>query len=194
VAMVARAVITISRQVGSGGDEIALKVCKILGYAYLDKSLIVSAIKRLDVSEKDIADFSEDAYRVKSLMEAIDDEECLSAIQSVIKDFANMGRTVIVGRGGQTILKDEEGVLHVRIVAPLGARVERIAKSEELSREAALQLIQDRDKATAEYLRRFYNIDWDDPSIYDMILNTSKMDLETAAELIASVARKNRFC
>src|SRR3972149_6504537 len=99
--MVARAVITISRQAGSGGDEIALKVCRMLGYAYLDKSLIASVVKSLDVSEKDIADFSEDAYRVKSLMEAIDDEECLSAIQTVINDFANRGKTVIVGRGGQ---------------------------------------------------------------------------------------------
>jgi cytidylate kinase len=209
--MVARDVITISRQAGSGGDEIALRVSKILGYAYFDKSLMISVAKSLGVSEEDIADFSEDAYRVKSLVERIlrrkrpvagsfvlkgnalvrktlDEEECLSVVQTVINSLASRGRTVIVGRGGQAILKDKAGVLHVRIVAPATVRVERIMKSEGLSQEAALKLIEDNDKATAEYLRRFYNIDWEDPTIYDMVLNTWKMNLDTAARVIASVA------
>jgi cytidylate kinase len=63
-------------------------------------------------------------------------------------------------------------------------------RNEKLSREAALRLIEEKDKATAEYLRRFYNIDWEDSTNYDLVLNTSKMDLDTAAEVIASAARK----
>jgi len=211
--MVARDVITISRQVGSGGDEIALKVSRILGYTYFDKSLLVSVAKSLGLSEENIADLSEDAYRVEGLVDrilrrkrpvaasfvlegnvlvgkALDEEESLSVIQTVISSLARRGKTVIVGRGGQAILKDKVDVFHVRVVAPTAFRVERIRKSQGLSQEAALKLIEDNDKATAEYLRRFYKIDWEDPLVYDMVLNTSKMDLDTAAEVIASVVRK----
>jgi peroxiredoxin/cytidylate kinase len=210
-AMVARTVITISRQVGSGGDEIALKVSEILGYAYFDKNLLVSEAKSLGVSEGDIADFSEDDYKVKGIVDRIllrkkpvalslaskdnaivrkvlDEEACLSVIQTVINSLASRGKTVIVGRGGQAILKNKVGVLHVRIVAPAAVRVKRIMKSRGLSQEDALRLIEDNDKAEAEYLQRFYNIDWKDPAIYDMVLNTWKMDLSTAARVIVSVA------
>ena len=122
------------------------------------------------------------------IRKTLDEEECLSVVQTVINSLASRGKTVIVGRGGQAILKHKVGVLHVRIVAPLAVRVERIMKSGGLSQEDAQRLIENNDKAMAEYLRRFYNIDWEDPAIYDMVLNTGKMDLNIAARVIASVA------
>ena len=209
--MGAPTVITISRQVGSWGKEVALKVSEILSYAFFDKSLMVSEAKSLGISEEDIADFSEDTYKVKSLVDRIllrkkpvatslglkdnalirktlNEEECLSVIQTVISSLASRGKTVIVGRGGQAILKNKIGVFHVRIVAPLEVRVERIMKSGGLSRDDALRFIEDNDKAMAEYLQRFYNLDWEDPANYDMVLNTGKMDLGIAARIIVSVA------
>jgi peroxiredoxin/cytidylate kinase len=207
VAMGAPTVITISRQVGSGGDEIALKISKILGYAFFDKSLMASVAKSIGVSEEDIADFSEDTYKVKGFVDrillrkkevtishdlksnklitkALDEEECLSVIQAVISSLSSRGKIVIVGRGGQAILKHKVGVVHVRIIAPTMVRVERIMKSEGLSKEEALKLIEDNDKAQAEYLQRFYNINWEDPTIYDMVLNTGKMNLNIATRVI----------
>jgi peroxiredoxin/cytidylate kinase len=203
-------VITISRQVGSDGDEIALKVSEILGYAYFDKTLMFNEAKSINVSEEDIADFSEDDYKVKSFVDKIlirkkpitslsskddaqirktlDVQECLSVIQTVINSLASRGKTVIVGRGGQAILKNKAGVLNVRIVAPLVARVKRIMKSEGLSQEAAQKLIEENDKAAAEYLRKFYNTNVEDPTIYDLVLNTEKMDPTIAAKAIVSVA------
>jgi cytidylate kinase len=211
--MVARDIITVSRQVGSGGDEIALKLCRTLGYAYFDKNLMMSVAKSLGVSEADIADFSEDDYKIQSLVDrilrrkrivatsyaqegdelirkALNEEASLAVVQTVIKNLAIRGKTVIVGRGGQAILKDRADVLHVRIVAPLDVRVERIIKERGLSKSDALKLIDDSDKATAEYLQRFYKIDWEDPTIYDMVINTWKMDYDTAARSMASIVRK----
>jgi len=173
---------------------------------------MISVAKSLGVSEEDIEDFSEDTYKVKGFVDKIllrkkpvaishslknnvqirkvlDEEGCLSAIQMVVNSLASRGEVVIVGRGGQAILKDKVGTLKVRIVAPTDIRVERIMKSEGLSKQDALKLIEVNDKATAEYLRRFYSIDWEDPSIYDMVLNTGKMDLSTAARVIASVGQ-----
>jgi peroxiredoxin/cytidylate kinase len=206
-------IITISRQAGSGGDEIAEKVSELLGYAYFDKGLLMNVAKCIGVSEEDIADFSEDVYTVKSLVDKIllrekpaaisiiqkgdevisktlDEEKCLSVIQTVINSLAGRGNAVIVGRGGQAILKHKVGVLHVRIIAPLTDRIERIMKTKALTKEAAQKLIEDHDRASAEYLHRFYGISWDDPAIYDIILNTWKMDQNTAAEIIASAASK----
>lgn len=214
--MGARSVITISRQIGSGGDEIAQKVSEILGFAYFDKNLLVSEAKSLGVSEEDVADFSEDHYRVKSIVDKIllrkkpvaislaskdnavvsktlDEEACLSVIQTVINSLASRGKMVIVGRGGQAILKNKIGVLHVRIVAPVAARVKRLMKNRGLSKEVALGLIEDTDKAEIEYLQRFYNIDWRDPGVYDIVLNTRKMDLNTAARVIVSVASQAKL-
>jgi len=209
--MGAPTVITISRQVGSWGKEVALKVSEILGYAFFDKSLMLSEAKSIGISEADIADCSEDSYKVQGFVDRIllrkkpvatslslkdnalirktlNEEECLSAIQAVINHLDSRGKMVIVGRGGQAILKQKVGVFHVRIVAPLEVRVERIMKSGGLSRDDALRFIEDNDKAMAEYLRRFYNLDWEDPAIYDMVLNTGKMDLGIAARIIVSVA------
>ena len=172
---------------------------------------MVSVAKSIGVSEEDIADFSEDIYKIRGLVDRIllrkkpvaislarkgnalvqktlDEEECLSVIQTVINTLASRGRTVIVGRGGQAILKNKAGVLHIRIIAPRAVRVERIMKSGKLSQEDALRLIEENDKASAEYLRRFYNVDLEDPAIYDIVLNTWKMDLSTAARMISSVA------
>ncbi len=210
VAMITPTVITISRQVGSGGDEIALDVSKILGYTYFDKILMVDAAKSIGVSEEEIADFSEDTYKVKGFVDkilqrkkpvvshalkdnaqirkALDEEECLSVIHVVISSLASRGKTVIVGRGGQAILKHKLGVLHVRIVAPVDVRVKRIMKSEGLSQKDALRLIEDNDKAQAEYLQRFHNINWEDPTIYDMVLNTGKMNFDIATKVIVKAA------
>ncbi len=208
---VTRTVITISRQTGSGGDEVAQKLSKILGYSYFDKNLLVSEAKSIGVPEHEIADFPEHDYQVKSVVDkillrkrpvaislaskdnaivsrALDEEDCLSVIRAVINSLASKGKTVIVGRGGQAILKNKANVLHVRIVAPTTVRVKNIMKNRGLNKEEALKLIEDTDKAEAEYLQRFYNVDWKDPAIYDMVLNMSKMNLNGAAKLIASVA------
>ncbi len=202
-----RDVITISRQIGSGGDEIALNVCKILGYSYFDKNLMYNAAREIGVCEGSITDFSEDSYKIKSLVDKIlgrkrlvattymlkdnapirktlDEEKCLDVVQTVINSLAGRGKMVIVGRGGQAILKNKTNVLHVRIVAPLDDRIKRLTKDEGINREDALRVIEESDRAASEYLQRFYNIDWDDPTNYNMVLNTAKMDIETASEEI----------
>ncbi len=211
--MVARDVVTISRQVGSGGDEIAGKVARILGYAYFDKTLMMKVAKDLGISCDEIADFSEDSYEVKSLVDkilrrkrpvtssfvqegdvqirkALDEEKCLAVIQDVIKSLALNGKTVIVGRGGQAILKDNAATLHVKVVAPLEIRIQRIMKIGGLSERVAKKTIEDSDRATAEYIKRFYGIDWADQTFYDMVINTWKLDFDTAAKMIVSVVRK----
>ena len=212
------AVITISREVGSGGDQVARRLCELLGYRYFDKSLMAQVAREQGVSDTEVVDFSEDNYRVRGFIDAllrrsvrvatattmgtttrgertrviqdVDEEMAASLVRTTIRALRAHGQVVVVGRGGQAILRDAADALHVRIVARLEDRVHEVTQAEGLTREAALTLIGERDRATAEYLRRFYGIDWADPSLYHLTVNTSLVGREAAAELLASIARR----
>ena len=149
------AVITISRQFGSGGSEVAARVCELLGYRYFDKSLIGQVAVGTGLLENEGVDFSEEHYKGTSFMEQLfrpgpyvvaevpawtqdpsgevtqfikrlDKLEFGNLIQGVILGAYDRGDMVIVGRGGQALLADKPDVLHVRLVAPLADRVNRI--------------------------------------------------------------------
>ena len=214
------AVVTISRQYGSGGDEIAYRVCEELGYRYFDKRLMAQVASEMGLSESEIIDFSEDNYQARSFLERLfgrrssrvvvetgtwtrdatgaravqieqlDEEWCVRMVKGAIEAAYGQGDVVIVGRGGQAILQDKPNVLHVRIEAPLNARVTRVRYQEpsglapEFERQAARETVNTRDRAAEAYLRRFYDVDWTDPSLYHLVIDTEKWSIEPAACLI----------
>ena len=114
-----------------------------------------------------------------SIREALDEEQCLVTIQTVIKEtWLPEATSLSLGGGGQAILKHKIGVLHVRIIAPQVVRVQRIMRNMNLTEAEALKIILENDKAGSEYLQRFYGIDWDDSANYDIVLNTAKFGFE----------------
>lgn len=208
------AVITISRQYGSGGDEIARRISTLLGYRYFDKVLMRQIASEVGLSLSEIVDFSEDNYKIQSFLdrllhvglliaqvnvwhtnplgvlteevEELDAAESLALVQSTIQTAYNHGNVVIVGRGGQVILKDKPGVLHVRIEAPLTERFQRIHEQTTFSLAGAKDLAIKRDRAAADYLKRFYGMNWADSELYDLVINTSIFGIEGAVQLILS--------
>jgi cytidylate kinase len=208
------AVITISRQYGSGGDEVACQLCALLGYRYFDKALMRQVASEVGLSFSEIVDFSEDNYKIQSFLdrllhvgqlvaqvnvwrrdplgvltedvEALDAAQSLTLVQSTIQTAYQHGNVVIVGRGGQVILKDKPDVLHVRIEAPLTERFERIHEQTTFSLAGAKDLAITRDRAAADYLKRFYGMNWADPELYDLVINTGKFGVEGAVQLIAN--------
>lgn len=220
-------VITISRQYGSGGDEVALRVCEMLGYRLFDKHHISRAAVEAGLSEQEAIDYSEDNYKVKNFLDRLlrrpvavahvrvwkedargvpipetqplSEAAALNLVQKAVQAAYNAGGFVILGRGGQIILEDKPDVLHVRIEAPLEERIQRVKqqlKEEQAAyyadvgiRRAAQDLILARDAASAEYIKQFYGRDWDDPSLYHAVLNTGRLGIEKAAEVIAAMVR-----
>jgi cytidylate kinase len=214
------AVITISRQYGCGGDLVAAQVCDALGYRLFDKRLMAQVASEVGLSEREIVDFSEANYRVRGFLERLfgrrgtrivaesgawtqdasgartvqveqlDEEWCVRMVRTTIQAAYERDNVVIVGRGGQAVLQDKPGVLHVRLHAPLGARIIRVRYEEttglaaEFQQRAAQELVTERDKATAEYLQRFHGIDWADPELYHMVLDTKKWGIEPAVQVI----------
>lgn len=212
------AAITISRQYGSGADTIARRVGELVGYRYFDKQLMVEAAAESGLSEHEIVDFHEHSYKVRDWLERLlspgprvvaevvkrqrswtgrellsverlDEDRCIALVQGLIQAAYEKGNVIIMGRGGQALLQDQPDVLHVRIEAPLAQRVMRIQEQESLSLSAAEALALERDRAAAAYLKHFYNIRWDDPLLYHLVLNTGKWPLETAAQLIADALK-----
>jgi len=210
------AVITISRQYGSGGDEVASRVCELLGYRYFDKRMMAQVASEAGLSSKEIIDSPEDRHQATSFLERLfghkvseawvttdevsgdrivemgelDSKRFVTVLRSLIQTAYEQGNVVILGRGGQAVLKDQPGVLHVRIEMPFDERVRRVNEQQRFGRpEVARDFVAERDRAAADYLRSYYNVDWADPALYHLAINTGLLDVEAAAHIIVDAVQ-----
>lgn len=203
-------VITISRQYGSGGVEIAQHLCNVLGYSYFDKNLMAQVATEMGISGGEVVDFSEDTYRMRNFferlfgrrrmapnrsqaegesslpVEVLSEAESINLVRDTILAAYERDNVVIVGRGGQAVLREKPGVLHVRLQAPLGARALRVKEREGFSLSDATEMARSKDEAAAAYLYRFFEIDWDNVLLYHLILNTGKWELTDATQVLIS--------
>lgn len=119
---------------------------------------------------------------------AIDDRKYLQLTQTVIRNFAEEGNVIIMGRGGCILLKEFPQTVHLRIVAPLERRIEWATQEElNIDKSKAKEIIEKKDKARAEYLKHFYSANWDDPLFYHLILNTGQIALDDAVDTITTL-------
>lgn len=223
------AVVTMSRQVGSGAEEVANRLCAELGLVAFDKRHMMRVASEVGLSPDEIVDYSEQQYerrnffstlfgRTRTVGEAavwvgggvsgyerevrgLDEERAIDLIRATISAAFERGNVLIVGRGGQAILEDRPGVVHVRIVAPFEERAQALRKAamsdqgveglrspEGVTAAQARRFIIERDRATAEYLRTFHHIDVDDPTLYHLVLNTGKLSVGKCVDLIKAAA------
>ena len=113
----------------------------------------------------------------------------LDLLTSVITEYAARGQAMIVGRGGQMILRRQRGVLHVQVIARFETRVYNIIQREGVKWREAAHRVRLSDEQRAGYLRRFYNVDWLDSSLYDLVINTDRIPGEVAVEMIIQAAQ-----
>ncbi|MFC1692130.1 AAA family ATPase [Candidatus Latescibacterota bacterium] len=198
---------TISRLVGSGGDLIAQKVAEDLDYEFVDNTLIVKVAERAGVSVEDAANFDE-KYRsktgewLKSFMgprmgkimieegKHLNPKTFVEYCKTVVQGLAERGNVVILGRGGQFILKDCEDAFHVRIVADKKFRVEHLKSSRGITEEDALELIKKTDHMRKVYIERYLKVNWEDPLAYNLILNTSKLGIDNVISITIDAVQK----
>lgn len=180
-------VITISRQLGSLGFQVGQAVAAKLNHRLVWRELINQAAIRSGapevalamIDELNLLGLSPTPSQFKAYIQVVD---------QVIRELAVEGGIVIVGRGGQVVLRRDPRVLHIRVVSPLEVRIQRICSFRGISVEAASAQIETSDRTRKNYLRRAYQVDWEDPALYDLVLNTDRMSLSTAAEIICQAA------
>jgi len=115
-------------------------------------------------------------------------KDILSLTEQVIRATARRGNAVIVGRGSQALLADWPEALHVRLVAPIEFRCQRIAEQEGIDPEEAMALIRETDRNRERYILQRYGVDWEDPDLYHLTVNTGRTGTALAAGLIADAA------
>ncbi len=193
--------ITFARQFGSGGHEVAKKVSEILGYNFFDKELIALAAKESGLSENLFEGLEEKPTNsllyslVMGLQSGnstycrygdISSADSLFRIQSqVIRELADKGSSVIVGRCSDYVLRERPRLINVFIHAGLDFRVERIMKQYNMKEKVAQDYIIKTDKRRSSFYNFYTNKIWGHFDNYDISVDTSKIGIDNAAKLIA---------
>jgi len=175
--------VTISREMGSLGTPIAQATADRLGFRLMHREVINEAAMRAGAPEVALSQIDDlDLLDLRPTSEAF--QAYHQAVESLLKRLADEGQVVILGRAGQVILNDDPTVLHVKVIAPMALRVERIANRQGISEKAACARIRQSDCVRRRYLRRHYHVNWRDPELYDLVINTIRVDIDVAATLI----------
>jgi cytidylate kinase len=123
---------------------------------------------------------------------SLDEMQAMDMLKAAVRAAYEKDNVVIVGRGAQVILRDMEDAFHVRVIAPMQHRMNRLELYEHLSYNDAWTLAQERDKANLEYMQRLFNENPDNPLLYDMVINTAKFTVDAAAQVIADTMKKSK--
>jgi cytidylate kinase len=194
--------VTISREYGSGGGEIARQLAERLGWRLIDHEVVVRVASELGISPDEAEEFDEHTKSgidaLLGSLQVLDSTSAVSppppalmdartyaeALREVVLSVAQAGHVIIVGRGSQVILANRGDTLHVRVVAPLEPRITYVMRREQLSHDDARSRIvqKDRDRARAVQLQQRQNLE--DMRLYDLIVNTGVIELAGAVDLI----------
>ena len=177
------AIITISREMGSGGIPIAHKVAEELGYQLIDGEAIMAAAGAYGLSPEAVEQADE---KPPHFVDTLDSKQFLDLhlIELIILEAALKGNVVIYGRGGQDLLKDINSVLRTRIIAPFEDRVERWSEREWLDPDRARYLVRKSDQQRAGFIKYYFDRDWEDSVHYDLTINTQRLSEEMAVQVI----------
>lgn len=198
----ARRVITIAREFGSGGTRIAKKLARELDIPVYDREILKLASQESGIKEELFAQADEVARR-NPLLRAIraanngqfipsppdtgnylSDENLFRYQAKVIRELTQEQDCVIIGRCADFILRDVDYVLNVFVHAPLENRIEEEMRIRTLSRADAEKLTRKTDKRRADYYRYFTGRDWRDAAHYDLCLNTGRLNIDQCVEMV----------
>jgi cytidylate kinase len=192
------AILTISHEMGSGGAEVGMAVATRLGYTYVDNEELLGRAQKYGLAEERLARLVEDR---PSWVERFDAEtrRCILALQAVLYEFAQADDVVLIGGGGQWLLRGVPHALRTRIVAPFPERVTRLTATlsaqgrERVTPKTVAQFIRRDDIQKASRMRYLFDADIKDPGLYDILINTAGFSRAAAVELLAEVARRPEF-
>ena len=185
-----KAHITISRSYGAKGYEIAKILGKTLNWEVSGRNLVEYISETAKARQKIVESFDEKRKgEIQNWVHTFLDSKALGSdrffkhLASVIISIAEHGQAVIVGRGANLVLSHEIG-FHVRIDAPLNWRVKQITQSQKISSREARKIINQHDSNRQAFIRRYFQSDVADATSYDIVLNTEKISVEKAVEII----------
>lgn len=186
------AIITVSREMGTGAYHIAEDVAQKLKYTLVDGSRIASVASKYGLSTDMLALVDE---KPPSYITADDRKRAaaLNTIEHIILDFARKGNVVIYGRGGQDLLQGCKSLLRLRFIADFDERVERFAEREWIDPDMAATMIRRSDHQRGGFIHFYFDRDWNDPLGYDLTFNTARFSHDAMVETIISAVKDTSF-
>jgi cytidylate kinase len=198
--------ITISASYGAGGSEIGPLLAERLGVPFLDRNIPVVVAERLAVPLEDalardqsvssvldrlFAGFAGAGagHGIPAVVQTVAEKSYVHTTEQVIYEHAADGQAIILGRAGSIVLRDDPRALHVRLDGPAERRLVQAMRVQDLDRETAGRRMRETDRARDAYVRHFYNADVHDPHLYQLMLDSTAIHLDTCVELIDLAAR-----
>lgn len=182
--------LTISRQAGAGGSEIAHRLGEQLGWEVLDKNVLACIAQRLHTSVEVLQRLDESqsnwAYDLMASWldrELVGHEAYVRNLERIMLAAGHRGKVVLVGRGAAFLLP-REGGLAVRLIASEEFRVERTMRLENLNRDAAREHIRALERGRTEFVERHFHHNVADPHLYELVLNVGRLGMDRTVELI----------
>ncbi len=182
------AIVTVSRQMGSLGDEIARRLAAEMGVDAADRDILDARLRDHGVTERHLDRYDE---KRPGFWESFstDKDLYLHALKTAILDYAQSGEGVVIGRGGTIILHDVPGVVHLRCVAPMEVRVPRIARALDCDEPHAEKVASQSDHDRSGFYRFFFHCSWSDRELYDVIINTARLSTDTAVGIVLNAVK-----
>ena len=200
-------IITISRQYGAGGAEVARRVAERLGWRVVDNEFIQRVASRAGLTPEQVAEREERApgflerlawalttssaemtLASGDTLAELEEPQLVRITESVVGELAREGRVVLVGRGAAAVLASQERTIHVQVVAPVPIRAQRIAGRLGLPMDEARRRVVETDARRARYHREYYGRDWADPVHYHFVINTGFLGIEGTADIVVREA------
>ncbi len=182
------AIITIAHGAFTGGSEIAEKVAAKLNYRSVNREVLIEASQRYGIAEAKFTEVLEtQGHWWERWLESL--RLYRITLQAAMCEVAQGGNLVYHGRAGQALFPGIAGVLKVLTIADGATRLQRARAQRSEDEESAGRYLKELDRVRSRRLRSLFNIDWQDPLLYDLIINTTRLDSDTAAALVAEAAR-----
>ena len=188
------AILTISREYGSGGREIGRLTAARLAYRFVDKEQLFQDLEQAGRRWGRVAKELDEVCPTSWERYDWQYRGFVAELEALILEYAAADQVVIIGRGSPFLLQEVPFCLRVRLVAPLETRIEQIMGRERLNRAAAARLIAQVDGDRACYIRANYGADWDLDQAYDLTINTAGLAHDQVVEtLVKALAGKDRL-
>ncbi len=187
-------IISVSREFGSGGHDIAKKISEDFGIKFYDKNILDEIAKVKDTTADKLADFDE--KRGGLLRRVLDipglGDSSVSEMQfSFLHKRAELGESfVVVGRCSEVVLKEFDGLFKVFVLGNKKEKLQRVMKKYELGADAALELMEESDKKRRHYHNYYSERKWGDSRAYDLCINSSHLGVNGTAEIIESYIKE----
>ncbi len=173
-------IITLSREFGCNGTEVAERLARRLKFLFINKSYINEAMIRYGLTEEQLESLEESSLQPFNETR----KKYIELMNEVILNLAKEKPIVLLGRGGQFLFKDHPYAFHVKLIGSIENRVKAVMAQYKLDKVSALKLISEQDRRRDLYINKIFGGDWHDPSLYSLIINMDYFDVSSAVKMI----------